>query len=668
MNTSPKNSAVRLLRAAALLPALGVCALNAAEASAPVQPQPAGAPAEGVAADQLEKVVVVASRRAEKISDVSPSVSVVSREEIETRQLRTLADALQTTPGVFLANSTAPQGSNVSLFTRGTESNHTSVLLDGRRLNPGMDGSSEIARYSLSGLDSVQFSRGATSTLYGANALGGVVDMRTVNTLALVQPTGYAEAEAGSFSSARAAVSVAGSGALSDKEGARRDVGASVSGNLGYTDGTRDNEDFRGNNALGRVEYSPVKAVVFETLAQIHDRDYGVSTSAGAATPEHRMRASGWLVSPGVRFDNDDDLAGHVFYSRAESTLFDTNPTAWGPNVSNLGTDMDEVSVQVDYKPARWVVFSSGYSYERTAFDRTSTYGNNAIAWESHAVWERVTLTSRDKATQLGAGVRRQFFDDFTDKTTGEVFGSHKVEATGTSVHAKVASAYATPTAQDYFWNPPLGELRPESVDSWEIGAKQALLQKTSPLTLGAVYFENRTTDLISTGLVADPDGIPGTWDEVYGNFNMSKARARGVELSAEWQPVRELKLYANGTIQDARVGEDSAPGAPAWASFSKGDKLARRPDYVTTFGIEVYPVESLTLGVSGTGVMRREDTGHRDMGDYFVARAYGSWRFTRHFEVFGRVENIFDENYDASGIGYDGLPLAAYAGLRARF
>ena len=299
---------------------------------------------------------------------------------------RTLAEALQTSPGVFLANSTAPQGSNVSLFTRGTESNHTSVLLDGRRLNPGMDGSSEIARYSLSGLDSVQFSRGATSTLYGANALGGVVDMRTVNTLALVQPTGYAEAEAGSFSSARAAVSVAGAGALSDKEGARRDVGASVSGNLGYTDGTRDNEDFRGNNALGRVEYSPVKAVVFETLAQIHDRDYGVSTSAGAATPEHRMRASGWLVSPGVRFDNDDDLAGHVFYSRAESTLFDTNPTAWGPNVSNLGTDMDEVSVQVDYKPARWVVFSSGYSYERTAFDRTSTYGNNAIAWESHAV------------------------------------------------------------------------------------------------------------------------------------------------------------------------------------------------------------------------------------------------------------------------------------------
>lgn len=663
MNTSPKNSAARLLRSASLLPAIGAgVALHAAEA-APAETKPelaqsAPASAKSAAGSKTERMekVVVASRREENLADVSPSVSVVTRDEIEARRLLTVGEALQSMPGTFVANASAPQGSNLSLFTRGTESNHTAVLLDGRRLSPGLDNSQELARYTLSGLESVEMQRGATSTLYGANALGGVVNMRTRDTLALASPTGFAEAEAGSFSSARAAISAAGAGALADKEGARRDVGASVSGNLGYTDGTRDNEDFRGNNAVGRIEYSPVKAVVFETLGQVHDQEYGIPMSFGTPSPLQRQKASGWLLSPGVRFDNGDDFSGHVFYSRSESTLFNTNPTAWGPNLSDLYTALDEVSVQVDYKPARWVVFSTGYSYDRTEFARTSTFGNNALAWESHSAWERVTLTSRDKATRLGAGVRRQWFDDFRDKTTGEAFASHKFEETGTSLHAKVAGAYATPTAQDYFWTPPAGELKPEQVRSWEGGARQVFLRKSAPLELGVVYFENNMSDLIAAHEVP-----PGSWN--YQAFNIAEAKSRGVELTAEWRPVTELKVYANATLQDARAVSDDIPN-----NVRSGDKLARRPDYVTTFGVEVYPVESLTLGVSGTGVMRREDTGHRDMGDYFVARAYGSWRFTRHFEVFGRVENIFDENYDASGIGYDGLPLAAYAGLRARF
>lgn len=670
MNPSSRNSAARFLRAAALLPALCACSLSAAEnvpATGPAKtvppsgaavpetatPAPSAAKEPG-SSEKIGKLVVVASRRTESLSEVSPSVSVVSKDEIETRQLASLSDALTYSPGVIVATSGAP-GGNQSVFTRGTNSNMTAVLLDGRRVSPGFSNNAEIERFSLSGLESVEFLRGASSTLYGANALGGVIDMRTGDTLALRRNEGSLSAEFGSFG--HSAVTAQAAGNTDTLEGALvKGLGASVSYTQSETDNKRVNSDFSRNNLLQKTEYRISDSLSAELLNQYYETKSGAPGTVGPfASTTQRVDRNGWMTSPGLKFDNRDGARASLFYARSFSRL-DSYGSAFGaPTRSEI--DMQEVTARAEFDLSRNAIATVGYSYEDTDFDRenrtTGAELPGSPKWESHSPWGRVELFSKDRAARLGAGARYQHFDAFDDAVTGETFGSYKFRETGTLLSAKVATAYAAPSAA-YYQNAPLTELKPEETLSWEAGVRQELFQKSAPTEIGAVYFENRMDNIIASR---------DTGGSVYRAFNALEARARGVELFAEVRPAKQVKLFANATIQDARYTEDQ----PAYF-IAAGDKLLRRPDYMTTFGLELYPVEDVTLGVSGTGVMGREDFGHVDQGDYFVARAYGSWRFVENAELFGRVENVFDERYDPAGIGYPALPLAVYAGIRARF
>lgn len=652
MKTSPK-----LLRAAAFLPALTLGVLHAAEPVAP-EPAKAEAPADG-APVQLEKTVVVASRREEKLAAASPSVSVVTRDEIDTRRLSSVSSVVAAQPGVEVSGAGGPLGSLNSVFTRGTNSDMTAVLIDGRKANPGFGNTYNLQRYSTAGLDSVQFQRGASSTLYGANALGGVIDLRTADPLRARKPTGALDLEEGKFGYRRVAVSGTAAATLSDDPAARNKLGVTVARSVTDTDGPVANADYHANDATVRVDARPVESLTFETLAQVQEANNGnpgaIGQFGGFPNLTDRQTERGWLISPGVRYDNHDDTTAHLFYSRSYGEL-DTK-SAWGDDDLRVATQ--EVSLQVDRRLAAWASLSAGASFEEVSPTKVSNAtGAETFArdWQSVSPWGRLTLHTKDGASRVGAGVRYQAFDDFKDATTGELFGAHAIAATDTTLHAKVASAYSTPHADNYAYGVPPVALKPQRSVGWEAGAKQRLFRKSSPLELGATVFENRITDILA-------------WHQtLFATINGPEARTRGVELTADWLPVRQWKVYANATLLDARYEGD----APAYG-IRTGDRLALRPAETVTVGTEIYPVDSVTLGLSGTGVMRREGSdaatfAKTDLGDYFVARAYGSWRFHKNAEVFGRVENLFDERYDAYNQGYLGMPLAAYAGVRLSF
>ena len=126
---------------------------------------------------RLPETVVVETRQAAPLAEASPSVSHVSAGAATEQGVSTLTGLLGSVPGVY-ATEQSGEGSVDSLLIRGTNSSQTAVLLDGRRLPQGFSNSYEIGRYRIFGLSSVEIMRGPCSTLYGANALGGVVDLR----------------------------------------------------------------------------------------------------------------------------------------------------------------------------------------------------------------------------------------------------------------------------------------------------------------------------------------------------------------------------------------------------------------------------------------------------------------------------------------------------------
>ena len=146
---------------------------------------------------RLPETVVIETRQAKPLAEASPSVSRLDVAAATDAGQTTLTSLLGGAPGVF-ATEQSGEGSVGSLFLRGTNSTQTAVLLDGRRLPQGFSNSYEIGRYRIFGLASVEVLRGPSSTLYGANALGGVIDLRQQSPLT-ARAGSTLVAEGGSF-------------------------------------------------------------------------------------------------------------------------------------------------------------------------------------------------------------------------------------------------------------------------------------------------------------------------------------------------------------------------------------------------------------------------------------------------------------------------------------
>ena len=157
---------------------------------------------EAEAETEAEEIVVTATRLP-ILEDESPaSVSVITAEEIEQRQVRRVADALREVPGVNVTQSGAP-GQLTSVFTRGLRSEHTQVLLDGIPINQGLAGLFNFADLTVDNIDRIEVVRGPQSTLYGPRALAGAIQIFTRQGNGT--PTGTFTVEGGSFETLRGA-------------------------------------------------------------------------------------------------------------------------------------------------------------------------------------------------------------------------------------------------------------------------------------------------------------------------------------------------------------------------------------------------------------------------------------------------------------------------------
>lgn len=620
-------------------------------AGAPAKPSPAAA--EKAPAD-IGKTVVIASRREERLADVSPSVSVVDAEALRNNGFYELSDALTGQQGLYPAvNGTS--GAQTSVFTRGNSSKSTAFLLDGRRLNPGFSGTYEISRYSTANLDSVQIDRSASPSLY-SNTLGGAVDLRTVDPLAVKKNGGSAEVEAGSFSTVRTRAQVAGNTDNMTDPAAPKGLGASAGVSFVDTQNDRQNNDFRQVSVLPRVDYRISDTLRTDLVMQYSRNSLGLpgadtTPPTGLYNATDFQRDEGFLVSPGITFESDENLSGRAFFSAANNRSTGYNFGA--PFLYE--DDKQEFTSFVDYSPDKRVLLNFGYTFENTYYHSTVVpappFGEPSGSITANSPWARISLFPVENLT-VGGGVRYNAYDEFKDKVTWETFASYRVEPTGTTLHAKISTSYRAPAPTDFAFGT-LGRLSPEEATSYEAGFRQELFSKR--VNLGAVVYDNELKDMIGF----DP--------ATFATFNIDRARTRGVELFGDWKPDTHIRFFANGDYTDARSLTNTAFGEQA------GERLRRRPRWTATAGVEVRPVGTVTFGFSATSVNGRDDFDYATfttvaLKDYILGRVYAVWRFHENAEVFGRVENVFDRDYESASLGFRSLPVGAFGGVRVRF
>ena len=599
---------------------------------------------------RLPETVVIETRQAAPLADASPSVSRLDVTAATESGLTTLTGLLGGAPGVY-ATEQSGEGSVGSLFLRGTNSSQTAVLMDGRRLPQGFSSSYEIGRYRIFGLSSVEILRGPSSSLYGANALGGVIDLRQQSPLT-AKAGSTIIAEGGSYGRGSLGLAFLSNNAVGAQAAMH---GTAISLSASHDDGWRPNGDRDALSTYLKHEWRLSPNLVFDFVGSADHGKAGLPGQdiGGVASLTDWQRDSGWLLSPGLRFQSANTDAT-IFWSRAGSAI----SSVTSPFANRYLLDRDELTAFVDRKVRADLTLGLGLSYERTSFEQFDTAANS-LTWadthESLGVWSRadwqVTATDRVRAS-----VRDDRFTDFAGKTTGEVSYSHRFSKE-LLAHAKIGTAYRAPAANDLAYGTHLGlPLRPESNTGTEIGLRN---ENAVPgaLSWTLVAFRNELTDLIDSNPVS------------FQSYNIAKARTQGVEAGLETRPAKGLRLFGTSTWLDSKIRSTDY----LFGTGLTGDKLLRRPTVALTLGLEVIPNDDWTFGISVAHLRGRVDydwnSGSRvGLPDATFVRVWIRRILSDKTEISLRIENLFGEDAPPAAFGFGAQPRSAYVGLTRKF
>ncbi|HWP34210.1 MAG TPA: TonB-dependent receptor, partial [Thermodesulfobacteriota bacterium] len=588
-------------------------------------PEPGGPPA------RLEPVVVTATRIEQPASQLGSSVTVISGEELRQRGIVFVSDALQEVPGATAPRS-GTRGKLTSLFLRGANSNQTVVLIDGVRVNDPVGGGFDFSSLTTDDVERIEVIRGPQSTLYGSEAIGGVVNIVTRRGRGPVRTT--VAGHGGNFGTWRLGAAIEGGNDLlsGSVEGSRFETAnrfenddfriGTLSGRLGarLADGLSATAVFRRSAAEGGIPGQVAFGPPALTDRQATELAVGALDLDYRTTPIWRQRLSL------ARTDRALEFTSGGFTSVTESVR---RAVEW---VHTL-TPLPALSLVAggEYRSEAGSGFVAARRVERALF---------ALA-EVRALGERLFVQGGARLDD-GTAIRSEL--------SPKIAGAFLLPATGTRLHASWGEGIKAPTILDLFFpgfsNP---ALVPERSTGWDAGVDQQLWSQR--VELGATYFRNDFRDLI----VFDPALlIP---------VNVGRAHSSGVETTLTLRPAGWLEA---GLAYTYLVARDDETGA----------RLLRRPRHQGSARITVRPVAGGAATLSGLYVGSRRDVfaggAAAELGGYVRLDASATYRLARvpgvrSLELLGRVENLLDREYQEVA-GFPALGTSLLAGVRGTF
>lgn len=586
--------------------------------------------------------VVVTATRFDLPLDQSPaSVSLITSQDFETKQIERVSDALREVPGLSIVQ-TGTQGQLTSVFLRGLRSEHTQVLLDGIPINQGLAGLYDFANLTTDGVDRIEVARGPQSTLYGPRALAGAIQLFTK------QGDGPPEAtftsEGGSYDTFRESL---------QSDGKIQQFDYSIGASRIDTDNARPNNQYRNSAGIANVGWSPNEQLRISGLFTYSLSDTGNPNIIFDPKPVDNLLTEKWLIAPRIDWKPADWWEHRLIVSYDhERQLNDPNQDGFVFATRAL-FKRTTVDYQNDLQPSSWLRLTSGFFYSEVDAGQERPFvlfGPKFISdhTEETAGYLEATLTPIANLILVGGG-RIDHFNQFGDVWTYRVAGSYKIDQTNTTIHSSVATGFSPPTSQDKIFGNNFG-LQPEKDFGWDAGVEQRLW--ANKVIAGATYFHNDLSNVI---------GFNGLFD----TLNLGAARTQGVETELRAQPTTELLLTASYTYLDAEKT------SKADVSQLLGSRLPRRPRnevYVSASYLWCKKLRT-TIAAKWVNARERERFGQTnlDIEDYNFVNFAAEYEVNSHLTLFGRIDNLTNEHY-SEVFGFPALGRAAYGGVKLRF
>jgi vitamin B12 transporter len=561
--------------------------------------------AESVDVPDADRVFVTATRSPTPLDEILASVLVIDRAAIEASAAGDVPELLRFHAGLDLARNGGP-GQTTAVFIRGADSNHTLVLVDGVRINPGTIGLAALQNIPPAMIERIEVVKGPRSALYGSDAIGGVINVITRRG---AHDGWSAEAGVGDYDSRQAGLS----GGFTTQH-LEFELGAYWADSAGFPTRSDDSTDRGYDNlstnaqlraAVGRAEvalrhWSAQGTTEYSDfyLTPV-DQDYQDSTTALAVS---------WPVGA----DAQVEVGGSRFEDRIEQ-----NQSADFLKTVRYGTN-----VQADWRATATQSLAAG-----------AMYSSEQASSESYGTAMRATTDTLNLFVQdsLAAGPHRGLVAlGYTDHETAGNAWTWNLEygytfAAGTQLYGLVGSGFRAPDATDRYGFGGNPDLEPERSNNYEAGIRHRFQGRHS-VSLAA--FRNDIDDLI--------EFVTLSYDPFYGeNRNVDRARIEGIEAAYEYDAA-PWRVRLEAIHQDPR-------------NLTSGEELYRRvSDSVTVTAQRRFGPVALGLDVLYAG--ERKDFGWPQpvtLDSYVLANLTASWQLTRALSVNGRIENLLNEQYE---------------------
>lgn len=579
-----------------------------------------------------DTVVVTATRQATRSNELLSDVSVITREQIEQAGQTTIEQLLAQQPGLeYSANGGPGQGS--SIFIRGANGNHTLLLVDGQRVGSATTGAANFSGLPLAQIERIEILRGPASSLYGADAIGGVIQVFTKRgdgPARINASTGY-----GSYGTSDSNVGISGGNDVvsyslqggyyetkgfsairnplapwgvynSDRDGFKRSAlsgglsvrpapGHEVGLNFVAADGTNQYDNGPGNDAGMRQETSSASIYSRNQLA----KDWTSTLRVGQSVDDSTTLRNG--------------IAGSVFR-----------------------TQQDQVSWQNDVRlPVGKALLAAEYLRQEVA--STSTYTITERSIKSLLAGWSVSLGNH----RLQANLRRDDNSQFGGKTTGNAAWGYQFTPDWRG-HVSYGTAFKAPTFNDLYYPGGSGNpnLTPESARNAEAG----LTWEKGSHRFSATYFKNKVSDLIAWAPVS-----PGSY--LWTPMNVNQATLSGTSLAYSGS----VGAFSGGVSIDLQRARDD----------ETGKRLARRADEQLKAHL-AWTSGTLKLGGEWQLVGERYENAAntQKLGGYGLLNLFAERRLDREWTLFARANNVFDKQYELAR-DYATAGASLFVGIR---
>jgi vitamin B12 transporter len=624
-----------------------------------LMPLPASAQTEP--AGMLPSTVVTADRFPTDPDRVTSSYTVVPQEEMQRRQLRTAGEVLKTVPGVSVQQSGGP-GTQTSVFVRGSNSNHVLVLIDGITANDPStpNGAPDFAHFLTENLDRIEIVRGPMSTMYGSQAIGGVINLVTKAGKGPMNGQAFTELGTRMWSNNGAYVrgsegrfnynlTFAGTFTPNDTP-----VPARFTPNGGFID----NDPYRNITLAARLGFEINENTQFNWFGRFIDTKLNYD-QVGREDPN----ANGYTQ----QFYTRGEIEGSYFNGRWKPVIGVNYSTvtrhdldyASPQNPSPFTTDgwFNGRRLQVDFKNlvsiTEQVEVIAGLDFDRQwAYSNTvGTFNPGTQAWGTMAqtgLYGQLRLNPFE-GFNLNVGGRADFNDTFGSVGTWRAGASYLWAPTDTKVKASYGTAFKAPSLFEVYAPGQFcggnRNIQPEYSSGYEVGVEQGIFDRK--VKAGITYFFNTYWNLIQ---------CPPPFTALQ---NVQHAQSEGFEMFVQVSPVKWFDLYFDYTQTIARNVDGNVP-------------LVRRPQDVFNIRAEVRPWVNTLFGVGVLQVNSRYDI-NATTGAIMQPSPYTLLRFTAQVDVipavqlFARAENALNRVYEEPE-GFQAPYFQAFFGVKARF